>query len=150
MKRSVMILLLLCAASLLPAGCGQSGGKADSKTGDAQAAKPKPAYGKIKEVKLAATIDPALVQKGGKIFNVICTACHRLDTRYVGPALGKVTERRTPEYIMNMILDTETMLEKDDTVKCLLQQYLTKMPNTNVNEQDARTVLEFLRDAGKK
>jgi cytochrome c2 len=106
----------------------------------------KPAYGKIKEVKLDPTLDPRLAKQGKQIFTVICSACHRYGQRYVGPALGKVVDRRKPEYIMNMILDTETMLEKDDTVRCLLQQYLTKMPNTHVNETDARAVLEHLRD----
>jgi cytochrome c551/c552 len=88
---------------------------------------------------------------GKEIFETKCNACHKYDERYVGPALGKVTHRRTPEYVMNMILDTETMIENDDTVKCLMQEYLMRMPNQDVNEKDARNVLEHLRDyAGKK
>ena len=64
--------------------------------------------------------------------------------------LGDVADKRTPEYIMNMILDTETMIENDDTVKCLLQEFLTRMPNQNVDEKDARNVLEHLRDHAAK
>lgn len=101
-------------------------------------------YGRIKEVKLSA-IDSKMAHEGSEIFETKCTACHQLDKRYVGPPLRKVTERRTPEWIMNMILDTELMVEKDDTVKCLLQAYLLKMPNQHVDEKDARNVLEHLR-----
>ena len=102
--------------------------------------------GPVKSVEIPATIDAALADNGQKLFEAKCTACHKYDERYVGPALGKVTERRTPEYIMNMILDTETMIENDDTVKCLLQEFMMKMPNQSVDEKDARSVLEHLRE----
>lgn len=143
-------LLLISLLFILPAiaGCGKSEEKEEASEEAAVETKTKPVYGKIKEVKLDASIDPKMAKQGRQIFSVICTACHKYDVRYVGPPLGRVIQRRTPEYIMNMILDTETMLEKDDTVRCLLQQYLTKMPNTHVNETDARSVLEHLRDVG--
>jgi hypothetical protein len=51
---------------------------------------------------------------------------------------------------MNMILDTETMVEKDDTVRCMLQTYLMKMPNMQVDEKDARAVVEHLREVAAK
>ncbi len=130
--------------------------KSDDKNGNTaekpaeQALKAKVQYGKIKEVQLTATIDNDLAHKGGKVFDVTCTGCHKYDERYVGPALREVTKRRQPEFIMNMILDTETMIEKDDTVKCLLQTYLQKMPNMQVDEKDARAVLEHLRDIADK
>jgi len=49
-------------------------------------------------------LDNALAQKGEKIFNEKCTACHKIKERYVGPAIKGVTKRRAPEWIMNMIL----------------------------------------------
>jgi hypothetical protein len=61
-----------------------------------------------------------------------------------------VTQTRTPEYVMNMILDTETMIDNDDTVKCLLQEYMLKMPNMQVDEKDARSVLEHLREIAQQ
>ena len=112
--------------------------------------KEKPQYYKVKNVELGTAIDPVLSKQGGKVFDVTCTGCHKYDEKYVGPALGDVTKRRTPEYVMNMILDTETMIEKDDTVKCMLQTYLMKMPNMQVDEKDARAVLEHLREVGEK
>ncbi len=128
----------------------------DTKTADTSAPAPglqvqeKPNYYKIKEVKLDSAIDGALADKGQKIFQTTCTACHRYDQRYVGPGLGGVTHRRAPEYIMNMILDTDVMVENDDTVRCLLQTYMLKMPNMIVDPNDARSVLEHLRRVGVK
>jgi len=112
--------------------------------------KPKATYGKIQHVDVGPTVDGKMAVAGKEVFESKCAACHKYDERFVGPALGKVTQRRTPEYVMNMILDTETMIEKDDTVKCLLQEFLMRMPNQNVNEADARNVLEHLRDVASK
>lgn len=143
---------ILLAALLGTAACGNSGGEQQAEQADAAAAEEtaKAAYGKIKEVSMDAQVNGEFAQKGEKIFGVVCSACHKYDARYVGPALGDVYKRRTPVYIMNMILDTEVMLEKDDTARCLLQEYLTKMPNAQVNETDARYVLEHLRDYAEK
>lgn len=89
-------------------------------------------------------IDEALVAKGQQLFSGTCSACHKLDQRYVGPALAGVTKRRTPEWIMNMVLNPTGMTQQDPTAKDLLGQYLTQM-SVNVKEEDARAVLEFFR-----
>jgi len=146
MKRILLTVTLLAA---LLGGCSQQ--KTDESAAGqpaAEATKEKPTYYKVKQVDVGATIDPTMVKAGTEVFDVKCTACHKLDERYVGPALGTVAQRRPPEYIMNMILDTENMINNDDTVQCLLQTYLMKMPNQSVDEKDARNVLEFLRKAG--
>jgi len=111
----------------------------------------KKVYGKITKVDVGPTIDESMVKSGHEVFETKCSACHKMDERYVGPALGTVATRRTPEYVMNMILDTETMIQNDDTVKCLLQEYLVQMPNQSVDEKDARNVPEYLRThSGKR
>lgn len=142
--------LLLLPALLLLVACG---GQQSTPDGENQATtlpeKEKPKYGKIQHVDVGP-IDAVMVKSGLEIFDTKCTACHKLDERYVGPALGAVTKRRPPEYVMNMILDTETMIDNDDTVKCLLQEYLLRMPNQSVEEKDARNVLEYLRSEGEK
>ena len=65
--------------------------------------------------------------------------------RVVGPALAGVTERRTPEWIMNMIMNPEEMVEKDPAAKALLAEYLAPMANQNITEEEARAILEFFR-----
>jgi len=90
-------------------------------------------------------LDNALAQKGEKLFNEKCTACHKIEERYVGPALKGVTTRRAPEWIMNMILDPMKMTQEDPQAKELLAEYLTQMTNQNVSQEDARALLEYFR-----
>lgn len=91
-------------------------------------------------------VDHELAEDGAEVFKVKCAACHKLDEDYVGPALADVTERRTPEYVMNMILNPDEMVARHPEVKALLAQYYTPMPDQQLSEADARAVLEYLRD----
>lgn len=100
--------------------------------------------GPIQEIKLTP-INQALVTKGEKIFNSKCFSCHRIDKKFVGPSLGEVTKRRTPEFIMNMILNPVEMTKKDPIAKELLAQYLTQMTFQNITQDDARAILEYFR-----
>lgn len=100
--------------------------------------------GPITELELGA-VDAALATKGGEVFAVKCSACHKLDQRYVGPELGTVLSRRTPAYIMNMMLNPEQMLKEHPTAKELLGQFMTPMPNQHLTQDDAHAVLEYLR-----
>ncbi len=106
--------------------------------------------GPVKEVKLSETIDKTLAKKGEEIFKIKCSACHKLDERYVGPPLRGITQRRTPEWIMNMMINTQEMLQKDPIAKKLLEEYMTQM-SIQISEEEARAVLEYFRkiDSGK-
>jgi cytochrome c len=105
--------------------------------------------GPIKEKLELGPIDPKLVKRGEEIWNMKCIACHKLDERYVGPAQRDVIKRRTPEFIMNMILNPEEMEKRHPVVKQLLAEYMTAMTNQNLTIEDARALLEFFREVGK-
>lgn len=101
--------------------------------------------GPVKEVSIAE-IDKKMVGDGQKLFEAKCAACHKVtDQKVVGPGLKGVTQRRKPEWIMNMILNPEEMTKKDPTAMALLEQHLTQMTNQNVAETDARAILEYFR-----
>ncbi len=100
--------------------------------------------GEFKEVKLNTPLDAAMVEKGKAVYELKCAACHKLtDQRVVGPGWKGMTERRKPEWIMNMTTNVEVMLEKDPAARELLKECLTRMPNQNLTADDARNVLEF-------
>jgi mono/diheme cytochrome c family protein len=102
--------------------------------------------GPVKHVDIPATIDPALAAKGKTIFEAKCTACHNTDDqKKVGPGQKGVTQRRKPEWIMNMILNPGEMTQNDPTAKELLATYIAPMANQNLTEEEARAVLEFFR-----
>lgn len=106
--------------------------------------------GPIKEKIELGPIDQKLVKRGEEIWNQKCIACHKLDERYVGPAQRDVLQRRTPEFIMNMMLNPEEMQKRHPVVKQLLAEYMTPMTNQNLTVEDARAVLEFFREVGKE
>jgi cytochrome c len=100
--------------------------------------------GPVRSVTLAE-VDAALAAAGEELFTVKCSACHRMAERYVGPALADVTIRRSPAYIMNMIMNPQEMIEKHPEAKKLFAEFMTPMANQNLTEADARAVLEYLR-----
>ncbi|MCM4166695.1 Cytochrome c6 [Arenibacter antarcticus] len=102
--------------------------------------------GPIKSVSFADAIDADMAAKGQKIFSTICVACHMAEQRMIGPALKGVFERRSPEWVMNMILNPDGMLKEDPIAKALLKEYNNAiMLNQNLSEEDARAVSEYLR-----
>lgn len=100
--------------------------------------------GPIQELELGE-IDPTLAEEGKKHFEQSCTACHKFEERYVGPALQGVTTRRAPEWIMNMILVPDKMIQEDDTAYNLFAEYMTQMANQGMTEEQARAILEYFR-----
>ncbi|MBN4076342.1 cytochrome C oxidase subunit IV family protein [Gemmatimonas aurantiaca] len=104
--------------------------------------------GPIKEKMTLLSLEVAIADQGRKIFEMKCASCHKLDERLVGPSLGDVTIRRTPEFIMNMILNPEEMTRNHPEVKKMLAEYLTFMTFQNVSKKDARKILEYLRAVG--
>src|SRR5690606_32286947 len=61
--------------------------------------------GPVKQEVVLGEIDAERVALGKSVFEVKCTACHKVGERYIGPDLAGVTQRRSPTYVMNMILN---------------------------------------------
>ncbi|WP_166962711.1 c-type cytochrome [Yeosuana marina] len=102
--------------------------------------------GPISELKLPENIDQNLAKNGEAIFKKMCTACHRPDKKFIGPAPKGILKTRTPEWIMNMILNPEEMLRKDPLAKELLAEFnYAPMIKQDISESDARAILEYYR-----
>lgn len=102
--------------------------------------------GPIKSLELPAEIDNAMAAKGLDLFKSKCMACHKIDKKFIGPAPTGILERRTPEWIMNMILNPEEMTQKDPLASALLQEFNgSPMANQNLTEEESRQVLEYFR-----
>lgn len=124
-------------------GASGSQGSAAPQGAPAQAAALAKGVGPVQSVAIGA-LDETLAAKGQQIFSGTCAACHKMDQRYVGPALAGVSKRRSPEWIMNMILNPAGMTQQDPTAKALLGEYMTQM-SVNATQDDARAVLEYFR-----
>ena len=102
--------------------------------------------GPITSLSLNAEIDQTMATHGADVFKKMCTACHRVDKKFIGPAPTGILERRSPEWIMNMILNPDEMTQKDPLAKALLIEFNgSPMANQNLSEEDARAVLEYFR-----
>lgn len=148
---SISSLLLMALGCFFFISCSSgSDNKAESRAGGTSSTVAEPAddgkgIGPVKNVSLGE-LDPQLAEHGKDLYEAKCSACHRLDgTKVVGPGLAGITDRRSPEWIMNMIINPEEMTKKDPTAKKLLAEHLTQMTNQNVSEQDARAMLEYFR-----
>lgn len=95
-------------------------------------------------------IDPQRAAAGNEIFQTKCSACHKFDEKYVGPALRGVTQRRAPEWILNMILNPQEMTQKDPVARELLATHFIQMAFQNVTEGEARDILEYFREEDSK
>ena len=101
--------------------------------------------GPVKEPVTLGAPDHEMAEAGEKVFEGKCGACHKMDEKYVGPALRQVTGRRTPAYIMNMILNPQEMVERHPVAKQLLAEHMSFMPNQGLTRDEARQVVEYLR-----
>ncbi len=105
--------------------------------------------GPIKSVEISEEINSEMVAAGKETFNTLCIACHKMDSRFVGPALGHVVELRSPEWIMNMILDPAQMLAEDEVAKALLEEFKAPMVDLGLTKEQAREILEYMRSYNK-
>ena len=105
--------------------------------------------GPIKNVELGP-LNKKMIDEGKSIFTNQCVICHEMDQKKLGPPLRNVTKERTPEYIMNLLLNSTQMQKDDPLLKSLLKQYNNlPMPDPALNQSKARSVLEYLRSNAK-
>ncbi len=153
-------LFIGCVSALvITAGCGSNDNeKSTTSTTEQPAAKPQSAeskaasdstkgMGKFTNVQLTHPLDQGLVTKGKAIYDVKCMSCHKLTSeKLVGPGWKDVTKRRKPEWIMNFVTNTDEMIDKDPHAQAMLEECMVRMPNQNLSDDEARQVLEFMRN----
>ena len=101
--------------------------------------------GPIKQLTLEPAVNEIMAESGKKVYKEKCYSCHKETEKYIGPAPVGILERRSPEWIMNMILNPEEMVQKDPIAKDLIRQFASPMANQHLTEVEARSVLEYFR-----
>ena len=165
--RKLIAITTLCLAVVLTS-CGGGEKKENKATNpsaqsmvqsDASTSSAAPSYdpnrgeGKWTAEALALTdkIDADLAGKGEALGKVKCFSCHKnSEEKLVGPGWKGVTKRRTPEWIMNFITNPDAMLDKDPAAQSMLEICLVRMPNQNLSDDEARQILEYMRQNDSK
>ncbi|MDX1645850.1 MAG: cytochrome c [Longimicrobiales bacterium] len=129
-----------------PAEEASAGGSSGAAAAAPSAVELEQGIGPIRDLELAP-VDPALAEEGETAFSIKCSACHKLEERFVAPPLGDVLSRRRPEFVMNMILNANEMVQRHPEVQALLAEYFTPMPVQVTDQAEARAILEYLRSA---
>lgn len=162
MKRKTLLLSMATALSMLVYSCGsdntstttdqtttdQTTATTDVQEGqnDATQSDPERGIGKFTNVELTHPLDQKMVEQGKSMYEVKCSSCHKLtDERLVGPGFSGITDRHSPEWIMNFLTNTDEMIDKDPKAQAMLEVCMVRMPDQNLSDDEARHVLEFMR-----
>jgi len=151
MKVKTNLVLAVIIVTFL-AGCGGGSEQKSASTVSSPVAKANPndpmsnkGIGPVKQLTLGE-LDPAMATEGEEIYKKMCSACHKPTEKFIGPAPKGILERRSPEWVMNMILNPEEMIKNDPIAKqLLLEANLAPMANQHLTEEQARKVLEYFR-----
>ncbi|MEN8185744.1 MAG: c-type cytochrome [Bacteroidota bacterium] len=95
---------------------------------------------------LTAQGDPV---NGKKLYNANCAACHKLDTKFVGPALKGVSEKRTNEWLHAWIKDNAALRASGDQDAIdIFNEYngIPMTPYPNLSEQDINDIIAYTDD----
>lgn len=155
MKKTVVMLAF--AVPFLFASCGGGEAKtevkeeakteapAESEAGDDASYDASRGIGEYDNIE-AGPLDKAMADKGKNVAQTKCFSCHKATSeKLVGPGWAGVTQRRTLHWIMNFITNPDPNIDKDPEVQKQLEECLVRMPNQNLAENDARSIVEFMR-----
>jgi hypothetical protein len=147
---NILTAMVLVSCSLFLAACGGGVQKDQPSVDLNKLAEDKPeTHGtevKASDVTITNPLNAEWVAAGKGTYELKCQSCHRLtEEKLVGPGWKNVTQRRKPEWILNMITNVDMMLEKDAEAQKLLELCMVRMPMQNLTLEEARKVLEFMR-----
>ena len=144
----------LCGTIVLAVACNSNdkGNQGSSSSTDSSApatsteANNPNGIGPHKNVQLTHPLDEKMIAQGENIYNVKCASCHKLtNEKLVGPGWKGVTDRRTPEWIMNFVTNTSVMIDSDLVAQAMMVTCLVRMPSQDLTDEQARSILEFQR-----
>jgi cytochrome c551/c552 len=152
MKKIIVVSMITLITTACDTGNSGENKQATTSAAEKDTAGGNPTYdlkrgeGKFSKVDISPGLDDAKAESGTKVYNVKCSACHKLtEEKLVGPGWKGVTARHTPEWIMNFATNPDAMLAKDPKAQAMLEICLVRMPNQNLTDEDARNIYEFMR-----
>lgn len=92
-------------------------------------------------------INAEIARRGESLFQSKgCIGCHTVGGgRLTGPDLQEVTERRSLDWFVAMVINPDSMLREDPAARELFAEYMTPMMNLGVIAEEAASLYEYLR-----
>ncbi|GAA4927106.1 c-type cytochrome [Mucilaginibacter defluvii] len=95
--------------------------------------------------------DPA---KGETIFKAKCTACHKIESKLVGPALGpQITSETDDAYLIKWIQNSQALIAAKNEKAIKIYNEYNQIPMTafpELSDADVTDIIAYARDAYKK
>jgi len=90
-------------------------------------------------------VDP-MVAVGKKLFQTNCAACHKLDKKLIGPALGNIADKRTEEWLNAWIKDNNALRASGDQQAIDIFKEYNGMPMTafpQLSDEDISAIIAY-------
>ncbi len=90
--------------------------------------------------------------KGKMIFSERCTSCHTVNKQLVGPALAKVDEKHTIDWIVNFVHSPKALIQKNDKQAVALFNEFNQvvMPDhKDLTTDDIRSIVAYIKAEAK-
>lgn len=106
----------------------------------------------------AYAVDPTVassdeaIAAGKTVFNANCKTCHKLDQKYIGPALRGVTDRNNAAWVKKWILNSQEVISSGDSYAvALFKEYNNSvMPSyTFLSDDDLNGLLAYIEYGDK-
>jgi mono/diheme cytochrome c family protein len=89
--------------------------------------------------------------EGKELFTKLCSPCHTINKgRLVGPDLAKISDKRSPEWLVSFIQSSQTLIKSGDSdANAIYKEYNNLlMPDQPVNASQANIILDYIKNAG--
>lgn len=145
-------LAILMVLSMVIYACSQGGGDSSGSSQSTTAANtddydPNRGLGDYDNVEVGESLDVEMAKEGRLVSDLKCASCHKYtDERLVGPGWAGVTKKHRPEWLMNFVTNPDPMIDVDPELQAQLELCLVRMPNQNLSHDEARQILEFMRE----
>ncbi len=96
----------------------------------------------------AQDIDNARQKEGKKLYKSLCAACHKLDKKLIGPALGKIEEKRENTWLKSWIKDNVALRASGDADANAVFDEYKGMPMTafpQLSDTDIDNILYYTK-----
>ncbi len=108
----------------------------------------KPAAKETAQSSAPAGLSPA-AKAGKTLFNSNCAACHKLDKKLIGPALGNITDKRENDWLKAWIKDNAALRKSGDALAKEVFEENGGLPMTafpQLSDEDLNNLLAYTKE----